>query len=61
MPVWHDNTSSSTSRDSISNARKTVSRNYCKKYERDPTVASKVMALFSCYSGLARQYLLFNE
>jgi len=59
--VLHDSTSSSTSRDSIGNIRETVSGNYCKKYERNPTVELKVMALFGCYSGLARQDLLFNE
>jgi len=59
--VWLHKASSSTSRDSIGNTRETVSANYCKKYERNPTVELKVMALFGCYSGLARQYLLFNE
>jgi hypothetical protein len=49
------------SRDTIGNTRETVYGNYCKKYERDPKVGSKVMALFSGYSGLARQYLLFKE
>jgi hypothetical protein len=61
FPVWHDKTSSSTNWDSIGHTRETVSGNYCKKYKRDPTVKSKVRALFSCYSGLVRQYLLFNE
>jgi hypothetical protein len=61
IPVSLDKTTSSTSRDSIGNKRETFSGNYCKKYESDSTVESKVMALFSCYSGLARQYLLFNE
>jgi len=61
IPVWRDKTSSSTRRDSIFNTRETVSGNYCKKNERHPTVRSKVMALYSCYSGLARQELLFNE
>jgi len=61
ISVSLDKTTSSTSRDSIGNTRETVSGNYCKKYDRDPTVATKVMALFSCYSGRARQYLLFNE
>jgi hypothetical protein len=51
--VWGDMTSSSTSRESIGTTRETTSRNYSKKYERDPTVGSKFMALFSCYSGLA--------
>jgi len=61
IPVWLHMTSSSTSRDSIGTPRKTASGNYSKKYERDPTVGSKFMALFSCYSDLARQDLLFNE
>jgi hypothetical protein len=61
IPVSRDKTTSSTSRDSIGNTRETVSVNYCKKYERDPTVESKVMALFSCYSGLAPHDILFNE
>jgi hypothetical protein len=61
FPVWHDNTSSSTSRDSRGNTRETVSGNYCKKYDRDATIGSKVMVLFSGYSDIARQYLLFNE
>ena len=60
ISVWRDMTSSSTSRDSIRNTRETVSGNYCKKYERDPTVESKVIALFSYYSGLARQDLRFT-
>jgi hypothetical protein len=30
IPVWRDKTSSSTSRDSIGNTRKTVSENYLK-------------------------------
>jgi hypothetical protein len=29
--------------------------------ERDPTVGSKNMALFSFYSGLAPQGIIFNE
>jgi hypothetical protein len=61
IPVWLHRASSSTSRDSIGTPRKTASRNYSKKYERDPTVGSKFMALFSCYSDLARQDLLFNK
>jgi hypothetical protein len=61
IPVWLHNTSSSTSRDSISTTMKTASRNYYKNFERDETVGSKVMALFTCYSGLAPQGLLFNE
>jgi hypothetical protein len=60
IPVWRDMTSTSTSRDSIGNTRKTASRNYC-NLERDPTVGSKNMALFTCYSGLAPQGLLFND
>jgi hypothetical protein len=28
--------------------------------ERDPTVGSKFMALFSFYSGLARHDIIFN-
>jgi hypothetical protein len=61
IPVWLHKASSSMSRDSIGTPRKTASGNYSKKYERDPTVGSKFMALLSCYSGLARQNLLFNE
>jgi hypothetical protein len=30
-------------------------------FERDPTVGSKVMTLFSFYSGLARHDIHFNE
>jgi hypothetical protein len=30
-------------------------------FERDPTVGSKFMALFSFYSGLARHDIHFNE
>jgi hypothetical protein len=60
IPVWCDKTSSSTSRDSIVTTRKTASGNYV-NYERDPTVESKLVALLSCYYGLVRQYLLFNE
>jgi hypothetical protein len=59
--VWLHKAFSSTSRDSIATTRKTASGNYSKKYERDPSIGSKVMALFSCYSGLAPQGLLFNE
>ena len=51
-------TSSSTSRDSIGATRKTASGNYC---ERHPKVRSNVIALFTCYSGLDPQGLLFNE
>jgi len=61
IPVWLHKASSSTSRDSIGTPRKTAFRNYSKKYERDPKVGSKVMAIFSCHSGLAPQGLLFNE
>jgi len=61
IPVSRDKTTSSTSRDSIGNTRETVSGNYCKKYDRDATIGSKVMVLFSGYSDIARQYLLFNE
>jgi len=45
IPVWLHKASSSTSRDSIGTPRKTPSGNYSKKYERDPTVGSNVMAL----------------
>jgi hypothetical protein len=51
--VWLHKAFSSTSRDSIATTRKTASGNYSKKYERDPSVGSKVMALFRFYSGLA--------
>jgi hypothetical protein len=61
IPVWLHKASSSTNRDSIGTPRNMASGNYSKKYERDPTVGSKFMALFSCYSDLARQVLLFNE
>jgi hypothetical protein len=61
IPVWLHKASFLTSRDSIGTPWKTASGNYIKKYERDPTVGFKFMALFSCYSGLARQDLLFNE
>jgi hypothetical protein len=60
IPVWLHKASSSTSRDCIGTPRKTASGNNSKKYERDPTVGSKFIALFSCYSDLARQDL-FNE
>jgi hypothetical protein len=59
--VWLHKASSSTSKDSIRTTRKIASENYNKKYKRDPTVRLKFMALFSCYSDLARQDLLFNE
>jgi hypothetical protein len=59
--VWLHKASSSMSRDSKGNTRKTASKNYCKKYECDPTIESKVIALFSFYSGLARHDILFNE
>jgi hypothetical protein len=36
-------------------------RKLLQNFERDPTVGSKVVALFSCYSGPARQDLLFKE
>jgi hypothetical protein len=55
IPVWLHKASSSTSKDSIGTTRKTASGNYNKKYKRDPTVRLKFMALFSCYSDLARQ------
>jgi hypothetical protein len=58
IPVWLHKASSSTSRDSIGTTRKTASGNYC---ERDPTVRSNVIALFTCYSGVAPQGFLFNE
>jgi hypothetical protein len=61
IQVWRGNTSSSTNRDSIGTTRKTASGNYCKNFERDQTVGSKVMALYNCYSGLARPDLLFTE
>jgi hypothetical protein len=61
IPVWLHKASSSTSKDSIGTTRKTASGNYSKKYERDPMVGSKVMALLRFYSGLARQDHLFNE
>jgi hypothetical protein len=61
IPVWLHKASSSTSRDSIGTLRKTAFRNYSKKYERDPTIGSKVMAIFTCHSGLAPQGLRFNE
>jgi len=61
ISVWLHKASSSTSKDSIGTLGKTAFGNYRKKYERDPTVGSKFMALFSCYSDLARQDLLFNE
>jgi hypothetical protein len=61
IPVWLLKASSSTTRDSIGTTRKTASGNYSKKYERDPTVGSKFMALFSCYSGLAQHDILFNK
>jgi hypothetical protein len=60
IPVWRDMTSSSTSRDFIGTTRKTASRNYW-SLERDPTVGSKFMAIFSFYSGLARHDIIFNE
>jgi hypothetical protein len=61
IPVWLHKASSSTSKDSIGTTRKTASGNYSKKYERDSKVGSNVMALFSCYSGLAQQGILFKE
>jgi hypothetical protein len=61
IPFWLHKASSSTSKDSIGTTRKTASGNYSKKYERDSKVGSNVMALFSCYSGLAQQGLLFKE
>jgi hypothetical protein len=48
-------------KDSIGTTRKTASGNYSKKYERDPTVGSKFMVLFSSYSGLAQHDILFNK
>jgi hypothetical protein len=53
IPVWSDKTSYSSSRNSIGNTRKMASGNYCKNFKRDPTVGSKAMALFCCYSSLA--------
>jgi hypothetical protein len=61
IQVLRDNTSSSTSKDSIGTTMKTASENYCKNFERDQTVGSNVMVLFTCYYGLAPQGLHFNE
>jgi len=61
IPVSRDKTSSSKCRDSICTTRKTASGNYCKNFERHQKVGSKVMALYSCYSSLVTQDLLFNE
>jgi hypothetical protein len=36
-------------------------RELLEKFEHDPTVASKVMAFFTPYFGLARPDLLFTE
>jgi hypothetical protein len=61
IAVWLHKASSATSKDSIGTTRKTASGNYSKKYERDTTVGSKFMALFSCYFGLAQHDILFNK
>jgi hypothetical protein len=58
IPVWRDKTFSSRSRDSIN---ENGLRKQLYLLERNPTVRSKVMAFFSCYSCLAWQDLLFNE
>jgi hypothetical protein len=58
IPVWLHKASSSMSRDCIGTIRKMASGNYC---ELDPTVRSNVIALFTCYSGVASQGFLFND
>jgi len=58
IPVWRDKTSSFRSGDSIGTTRKTASGNSCKTWVRSNSQI-KSYDLFSCYSGLARQGLLF--
>jgi hypothetical protein len=61
IPVWRDKTSSSTSRDSIGTTRKTAFGNTCRTLSAIQRSYQNLWPFFSCYSGLARQDLLFNE
>jgi len=61
IPVWQDKTSSSPSKDSKGTSRKTSSGNYCKTLSAIQRSDQKLWPFFGCYSGLARQDLLFTE